>query len=364
MKIKHFFKAASAATALSLALGMFPVLAENTDKVYSYDFENDLSMQISDGGASGEIVNSYGDNTTKVLKVTKTSTESTAAKNRVQLYPLGEKIDISGGNKYFFVKFKIYTDGEGFDSLAVSNSSAAAICDPITVNENGGLSANSWNDVEVHFKISEQRVQIPFTYYTAVSDVFINGEKTVSGGVKENISQMSSLNGCFDIRILLKSNKSSVFTVYMDDLSLETNEAPEPILIDTAKYTVRDKNVITEENTAVGELLCAAGCTVSAYRNGEPLGENDILLSGDTVSVENVVGVKNIYTVKIKGEDLKPKVICSFDFEDGTASGTDREFTADGCEVAVAENVNESRYAAKIEKNSDSALLFKLVNAE
>ena len=360
MKIKHFFKAASAATALSLALGMFPVLAENTDKVYSYDFENDLRMQISDGGASGEIVNGYGDNTTKVLKVTKTSTESTAAKNRVQLYPLGEKIDISGGNKYFFVKFKIYTDGEGFDSLAVSNSSAAAICDPITVNENGGLSANSWNDVEVHFKISEQRVQIPFTYYTAVSDVFINGEKTVSGGVKENISQMSSLNGCFDIRILLKSNKSSVFTVYMDDLSLETNEVPEPILIDTAKYTVQDKNVITEENTAVGELLCAAGCTVSAYRNGEPLGENDILLSGDTVSVENVVGVKNIYTVKIKGEDLKPKVICSFDFEDGTALGADREFTADGCEVTVAENVNESRYAAKIEKNFDSALLFKL----
>ena len=355
MKIKQFFKAASAITALSLVIGMFPVFAENNDKVYSYDFENDLSLQLSDGGAKGEIVQGFGENETNVLKIEKTSTESTAAKNRVQLYPLGEEIDVPGGNKYFFVKFKIYTDGSGFDSVAVSNGTAAALCDAITVGGEGGLKDNSWNEVEIRFNISKQRTQVPLAYYTTVSDVFINGEKTVSGREK-TVSQRANLNDCFDVRLLLRSEQSSTFTVYMDDLSLKTDEASEPILLDTAKCMVDGKTVIVYENTAAGELLCSDGCTLSAYRGEEALYSDDILLSGDTVSVENAIGVSNIYMVKIKGEDLKPKVICSYDFEDGAAGA----FGADGAEVTPEENKNDTKYAAKIEKSSENALMFKL----
>lgn len=290
-----------------LALAVFaPACAVRaaSDTVYAYDFEDSRLPTIDDGGAEFEIADSFSGNDGKSVKIDKKSVGSTAKKdNRVKVYPLGEGIDITGGTKYFELKFRLYTDGAGFESIAAANSAAAWLCAPIGIQGSGtdgvcALEAGRWNDVSVLFNITEQTIQPPFTVYKSTAEIKVNGTVAAAQSVTENIRQRTALENKFDIRLILTSAEGAAFTAYLDDLSLATYTASAPELAQSDRYTVSGDTVTVEEGTTVS-ALAADGCTVKVCRGDAVLAPADELAAGDRVIVENVVGARREYTVAV-----------------------------------------------------------------
>lgn len=358
---KRAVRAISLITALSCfaSVATISVSAEDGDVVYAYNFEDDKSPTLADGGVESSVAEGYDDNSSKVIKIEKTSTGTAAADNRVQIYPLGDEIAIAntdGSAKYIRADFKIFVDGDGFESVAVGQDTQKEMTKRISVKDSGegdieALEAGKWNEVSVIFTIGAGTGGST-KKYPVTSDIYVNGT-AVAQSSAVTVNQSKNKNDCFWIRLFLFSDSGKTFTAYMDDLSLTTYSVYAPELKETGSCTVDNDNYIVtvEEGTTVGELEAADGCDITAYNGDEELEDGDVLASGNTVVVINSLNIKNTYRVKIEGEDYKPTAINSYDFEDGE---TGLDATNASIAAVAAPAGNSSAYAAEIVKKADT----------
>lgn len=303
-----------------------------SETLYSYSFEDDKLPTVENGGAEYEIKENIGSNETKVLKIEKKSTETGTKDSRVQIYPLGSDVDVTEANKYINVKFKIYPTGTGFSAFTLTNGSVNAIHTAVPASK---LTSDEWNDVEIMTTITFNKNSGSNSIYDASTSIKINGETAVSD--TKEVKQSKDLNGLFEFRLKLESEKGKTFTAYIDDIATTTVTATEPALKDSDSYTADDKagTLTVEEGTTAAKIVAAAGSSVKITRGSDELASDDALANGDKVTVSNAVGVQKVYTVTLVKPDYTPKI------EAGSG------YTADGKNITLTSDVSAADMTMK-----------------
>lgn len=340
--LKRYIAAAvSAVTVMSAVSPLCTVSAAEQETVYSYSFEDSQCPTAEDGDTELSIAENIGTNETKVLKINKTSTGESTKNKRTLIYPLGEHLDISGGNTYLNIKFKIYPEGTGFSAFTVTDSNKTALHTAVDAD---ALRADEWNEVEILTNLSYSKKSGSYYVYDGNTSVKINGKNEASDTKEVKLKDEES--SITDIRLKLESESGKSFVIYIDDLSLEKFTASEVTLAEGDNYTFdNDKNTVTAEEGAKAEDISAAsGCTVKIYRGEDILGSEELLKTGDKIVAENSVGAQKTYTVTVVKPDHTPRI------DSGTG------YTVDGNKITLTSTGVTA--AAMTKKKADSVRIY------
>lgn len=283
-----------------------------------YDFENGLKssdgareLQVSGGGAVIETVTGIGGNAGTAVKINKTATGNRADRYVSIFESENQPVSVYNSDataKFFKLDFKIYIEDEGFESIAPAPETVQSLATPLSVNNANSYSASSqkpieclkqgeWNEVSYIYKFTNQRKVGANTLYDVVADITVNGETAAEeitcAEVKANKDNAEQITTTLLMYSDYTTSASSVFTVYLDDISLTTyekNPTGKPELADGEGYTVSNGSVTVTGVAAIADLNTANVTSVKVYADSFMKTE---LSQYDTLSAGNIIVISN-----------------------------------------------------------------------